>query len=100
MLINSAACEPHLSRRPRQLGKDVLHPYRPEILVRDGRDRFARNKLRIGVDLLDVVDRGDRRLHAFKGFDDFRKIVLSDPAADNFIDRIHMLDTIDIGLKA
>lgn len=90
MMIDPRSREADAARRARQFRKDVLHLHRAEVVILDGGDGFACDILRIGEDLLDVVDRRDRRLHFLECFDNLLEIVLSDPAADNRIDSIQL----------
>ena len=100
MLIDARAGESDAARCPGHARKDVGHPERSKIIVVHYSDTFARLILRIGEDLLDVVDRRNCRLGLLEGLDHRFQVMAPDPAAHYRVDGVDMFYPVKVGLKA
>src|SRR5262245_27199575 len=99
MVVDPATGRTDRSRSARHPRNDILHPDGAEIFIRHGDNGVARDVLGIAEYLLDVVNRGYRRLDLFEGFEHLRQVMPGDPAADDRIDLLDMFDAIEIGLE-
>lgn len=55
--------------------------------------------MRVAENLLDVVDRCDRRFDLFEGLNDFVEIVFGDPSPDDGVDLLDVANAIDVALE-
>ncbi len=100
ILVDPCAGATDSAGRARHHREDVLHPHRAEILVRYRDHRVSRDILLIAEDLLNIIDWRNRGLDTLKGLEDLGQIMFGDPATDDPIYLLDMLDAVEVGLEA
>src|SRR5579859_3347006 len=79
-----------------QMRNDVLHPYRTEFWVMDSCDCLASEILRVADDILDRVDRRNRRVLVSEGAENFGAVALADPVLNDFVELVGVRDAAGV----